>query len=318
MKTDVYFAQKGPYRLIAYENSKAQNVFLQIDRYNTAPKIINTTICDKSQHSIDDVLKNYLEYELIKRENIEIGVKYKHIWKPLMNVKIQDELNFSTIDLCRAKRDLAILIQKLQEILLYIEPSEEGLKAYSHKIKELLILACTEVENSFKYYNLGNNQKTSDYIKILKVVDLTKYKISLVGYANPYKCCPFKNWNDAEPTKSLPWYDAYNNIKHNSSKNFNLATFENCLNAIAAKLILFAIRYSPMSLYNEFDTCAQLTRSSLDYNIEDSEDIYIPLIEGARSYSGAFTVPFKCHNGKVIQNIYDIAQTIPYEEREVK
>ena len=59
MKTEVYFAQKGPYRLIAYENSKAQNVFLQIDRYNTAPKIINTTICDKSQYLIDDILKNY-------------------------------------------------------------------------------------------------------------------------------------------------------------------------------------------------------------------------------------------------------------------
>ena len=105
MKTDVYFAQKGPYRLIAYENEKAQNVFLQIDKYAYAPQIVNTTICDRAQYSIEDVLKNYLEYELIKKEKKEIGIKYKYIWKPLMNVKISEELGFSTVELCRAKRD---------------------------------------------------------------------------------------------------------------------------------------------------------------------------------------------------------------------
>lgn len=318
MKTDVYFAKKGPYRLIAYENEKAQNVFLQIDKYAYAPQIVNTTICDRARYSIEDVLKNYLEYELIKKEKKEIGIKYKYIWKPLMNVKISEELGFSTVELCRAKRDLAILIQKLQEILLYVEPSPEGLKTFSHKIKELLILACTDVENSFKFYNLGDNERTTDYIKILDFVDLTKYNISLIGYASSFKCCPFLNWNKKETTKSLPWYHAYTQLKHDSLNNFHLATLENCLNAIAAKLILFAVRYTPMSLYNEFDTCSQLARSSLDYRIEETDDIYIPIIEGKRSYSGAFTVPFQCHNGKIIQNIYDIANTLPFTERPIK
>lgn len=311
MKTDVYFSKKEKYRLIAYENEKRQNVFLQIDKYDFAPQIINTPIFDKS-HDIEDVIKNYFEYEIIKKERMDIGIKNKHIWKPFLNVKIQDELDFTTVELCRAKRDLGILIQKLQEILLYVEPSAEGLRTYSHKIKELLILSCTEIENSFKLYNLGKNERTSDYVKLLDLVDLTKYKISLVGYANPFKCCPFENWNAKEPTKSIPWYDAYNKLKHKGNEVFHLATLENCLNAIAAKLILFAVRYSPMSLYNEIDTCSQLARSSLDYRIENTNDFYIPVIEGKRSYSGAFTVPFHFQNGKIIDNLYDIAETKPY------
>ena len=64
---------------------------------------------------------------------MEIGVKYKHIWKPLMQNNIEKELDFSVQEAYRAKRDLGILVQKLQEILLFIEPSNEGLKAYSHK-----------------------------------------------------------------------------------------------------------------------------------------------------------------------------------------
>ena len=318
MITDVYFARKAQYRLIAYENALQQNVFLQIDKYDYAPQIVNTTICDKNQYSIEDILKNYLEYDIIKKEKKEIGIKYKHIWKPLMNVNISSELDFSIVELCRAKRDLAILIQKLQEILLYVEPSTEGLKTFSHKIKELLILTCTDIENNFKFYKFGKNERTSDYIKILNFVDLTKYNISLIGYANSFKCRPFLNWNSKETTQSLPWYHAYTQLKHDSLNNFHLATLENCLNAIAAKLILFAVRYAPMSLYNEFDTCSQLARSSLDYSIEDTDDIYIPIIEGKRSYSGAFTVPFHCHNGKVIKNIYDIANTLPFIEKVVK
>ena len=314
MKTEVYFAKKDNYRLIAYENDKSQNVFLQIDKWNYAPQIINTIICDNNKYSIDDVLKNYLEYEIINKEEKEIGVKYKNIWKPLINVNIQEDLNFSTIELRRSKKDLAILIQKLQEILLYIEPSLEGLKTYSHKIKELLILACTEVENSFKFYKLGNNERTSDYVKLLDFIDLKKYKISLIGYSNNYKCCPFENWNNTKPTQSLPWYHAYTEIKHDSLNNFNLATLENCINAISAKLILFTILYSPMFLYNEFDNCSQLVRNSFDYRIEDSEDIYIPIIEGIRSYSGAFSKCYRYPNGKCIKNIYDGVVTLPFKE----
>ena len=167
--------------------------------------------------------------------------------------------------------------------MLFVEPSKEGLKAYSHKARELLFLACSDLECSLKKYNFGKNDSMKDYVKLTEYIDLTRYKLSLVGYTNPYKCCPFENWSKEEPSKSISWYDAYNKLKHNRDKNFHLATLENCINAIAANIILFAVRYSPRYLYEKDDVCSNLIKSSLDYRIENSMDFYIPIIEGRSS-----------------------------------
>ena len=205
----------------------------------------------------------------------------------------------------------------MQELLLFVEPSKEGLKAYSHKARELLFLACSDLECSLKKYNFGKNDSMKDYVKLTEYIDLTRYKLSLVGYTNPYKCCPFENWNSKEPSKSISWYDAYNKLKHNRDKNFHLATLENCINAIAANIILFAVRFSPRYLYEKDDVCSNLIRSSLDYRIENSEDFYIPIIEGERSYSGCYSKSFPFHNGQVVENIYDIYNVLPFEEKEL-
>ena len=163
MKTDVYFAKKDGMLLIAYENHKQQNVFLQVEYADFAPQIRAQLICDKN-YNIEKIITNAYEYPIIKKENMEIGVKYKHIWKPLMQNNIEKELDFSVQEAYRAKRDLGILIQKLQEILLFIEPSNDGLKAYSHKARELLFLACSDLECSLKKYCFGKNDRMQDYV----------------------------------------------------------------------------------------------------------------------------------------------------------
>ncbi len=316
LKTDVYFSQKENRLLIAYKNAKEQNVFLQILKADFAPSLEGILICD-STYNIEKVISNAFEFPVQKPRNMEIGVKIRHIWKPFMD-NIQNELHFTTPELCRAKRELGILIQKLQEILLFVEPSPEGLKTYSHKIRELLILACTELENGFKFYRFGKNKGMKDYVEILKFVDLSKHKLSLVGYTNPYKCCPFENWIKDEPTKSLPWYDAYNKSKHNKDASFHLATLENTINAIAANIVLFAIRYSPAMLYNENDVCSNLVRSSLNFRLEETKDFYIPVFEGVTGYTGAFSQSQIFPNGQVIEHIYDQRILIPFTERLLK
>lgn len=283
MQTKVYFAKKGDFGLIAYENQKHQNVFLQVAAIDYAPQINEVIICD-NKYDIKELIEKYYEFEITDKKIMDIGWKYKNVWKPLMNINIDKELDITQSELFHTKRDLGILIQKLQEILLFIEPSEDGLKAYSHKIRELLFLACSDLESTLKKYKFGKNERMENYIEILKFVDLTKYKISLVGYANPYKCCPFEHWEKSKASQSLPWYNAYNKIKHNREDNFHFATLENCINAIAANLIMFAIRFSPTTLYNENDVCSNLARSSLDYKIENSRDFYIPIFEVSITY----------------------------------
>ena len=46
-------------------------------------------------------------------------------------------------------------------------------------------------------------------------------------------------------------------------------------------------------------------------------DFYIPIYEGERSYSGAFTMPYRFHNGQVVENSYDIGKLIPFVEKEL-
>lgn len=302
--------------IIAYLNDKNQEVFLGVSRYNYAPALSNILVFDSSA-PIEAVLNNGFEYTIIDKKEVEIGIKYRNIWKPFIQENITKELNFDIPTLYHAKRNLSILIQKLQEILLFVEPSPECLQTYSHKIKELLILSCTELENSFKFYEFGKNERTSDYVKLVDFVDLSKYKVSLIGYDNPFKSCPFETWSKKQPTKSISWYDAYTKIKHNSDNNFKLATLENCLNAIVANIIMFVVRYSVKYLYKENDICSNLISSSFDFRIENSLDFYIPLIEcqPAPPYSEQ---PYYFNNGKIATQLVGYQIIKPYEERPIK
>lgn len=313
MKTEVIFAKskEGKEKLIAYINAKEQRVFISVVGADIAPRLGEVLILDKN-YKIDGIIKECFEYEIYKKVCMEIGQKEKRIWKPLLTGDFGKELDFDIYELCRAKRDLAVLIQKLQEILLYVEPSRACLQTYSHKLRELLILSCTEFESSMKCYNFGDNARTVDYIQMLDLVDLRKYRVDLAGYSEAFTCRPFAKWLKQEPTKSLPWYDAYTKTKHNRSDAFNLATLENCINAISANLIMFCIRYSPQCLYNESDMCSSLVRNTFAVQIEDCTDIYIPVFEGAQSYSGVLGKSVSFKNGMVVSNVFDIQNPLPF------
>lgn len=302
MLTEVTFAKAkhGKESLIAYKNDKNQRVFIDVKHTDFAPGIHSVIVVD-SRYDIDLVIKNAYQYQIEDKKRMEIGIKKKHIWKPLLQENIEKELEIDVYELCRAKRNLSILIQKLQDVLMYIEPSENGLKAYSHKLRELLILSCTDLECTFKDYKFGKNERLSDYKQILKLVDLSKYKIALASYSVKYESCPFKNWK----TSKLDWYDAYNKTKHNRNDAFNLATLKNCLDAVCANIIMFCVRYSPYLLYNENDVCTNLVRNTFDVRIEDEVEFYIPIFEGNRTYCGAFSVPVQFPNGEIIDDVFN-------------
>ena len=316
MKTDVYFAKKDNKMIIAYMNDKQQEVFLGVSRYDFAPFFSKALVFDSSV-VIENILIKGFEYTIIEKKEMDVGVKFKNIWKPFIQENVTKELNFNVPILYQAKRNLSILIQKLQEILLFVEPSPKCLQTYSHKIKELLILSCTELENSFKFYQFGKNERTSDYVKILDFVDLSKYSISLIGYADAFKSYPFKTWNKKQPTKSLPWYEAYTEIKHNSSENFQSATLEHCLNAIMANIIMFAIRYSVKHLYTNADVYSSLISTHFDFKIENSLDFYIPLIEcqPAPPYPEQ---PYFINDKFIGTELVGFLIQHPYEERPIK
>jgi hypothetical protein len=70
------------------------------------------------------------------------------------------------------------LFDYLVEIFRHIEPSYSNFKAFGHKVRELLILVCTEVESAWRAvltengYSSRSHFNTTDYVRLLPVLRL--------------------------------------------------------------------------------------------------------------------------------------------------
>lgn len=136
----------------------------------------------------------------------------------------------------------------LDSLFNYVEPSPDNLDAYGHKFREVLMLACTEVEHLLLKALTENGYKrsqysTRDYVLCRDILGLHKFEAKLARYPALETFKPFRNWDESEPTKSLAWYDAYNAVKHKRSDNFHHANLRHVLGAISAIHILIESQY---------------------------------------------------------------------------
>jgi len=112
-----------------------------------------------------------------------------------------------------------ILADELLELFETIEPVPPNYHVFGHKIRRLLILACTEVEVSWRRVLEMNGLRkprytTNDYIRLMVPMRLDGWQLSLPRYPQLGVFTPFATWDAANPTQSLQWYDAYNAVKH--------------------------------------------------------------------------------------------------------
>jgi len=212
------------------------------------------------------------------------------VWRPGLYFKkeIHQALQLDEYTQRSAEQSLRILIEKLDEVLLYIDPSPTGLNTYSHKCRELLILACTEVENLWaQYMRIANASPTArtfttnDYVKLLTPLHLREYSITCKLIRNSYSVAPFAQWNASSPTQSLSWYNAYNKTKHDREQYFSEATLENCIHAIAAVIVMFTVRHGPFSLVEGGSTLAGLFVQHFDISLAnpDPRSFYVPAFD---------------------------------------
>jgi hypothetical protein len=110
---------------------------------------------------------------------------------------------------------------RIDDVLLYIEPTQQSLKTFGQKTRELLILACTEVEVQWKYYldkagvmPAGQGFRTTDYVRLMSPLYLSEYEVSFPRHSSLAPIRPFATWNPAMATQSLQWYSKYNETKH--------------------------------------------------------------------------------------------------------
>lgn len=249
------------------------------------------TATEKKAGGLGDWAIRVFGAEDVKPTVLPMGSTVSGVWRPgiYFNNEALQGLGNSESDLHSSEQVLRLLVERLDELLLYIEPDAHGLAAYSHKTRELLILACTELENSWKYYMSlacaspisGFDFTTKDYVKLLSPLFLSEFEITMKPYSGVPTMRPFDGWDSNSPTKSLSWYDAYNKTKHDRTTHFAEAKLSNCLAAVAANLIMFCVRFSPFFLLEGLGTLAPLVNQLFNIRLHNPspQTFYVPLVK---------------------------------------
>lgn len=246
------------------------------------------TTGDTTEVSADSI-QYYFSFNGPHGEKVVELIELKHpgyFYPRIANERVN--FNYISEDFYQDIRAFQNIQRSLSDLFNYIEPSQINLKAYGHKIRELLILACTEVEYLLlkvlveNGYTVKTIYNTKDYIKCRDILKLDKFEVILIQYPQLKKFQPFLGWDDSSPTKSLAWYDAYNSVKHNRGDNIQEANLEHLLDSISALHILLQSQYG----YKIFDKWLSYTddRSIFFTNIYpdwELERISAPLLEQA-------------------------------------
>lgn len=147
------------------------------------------------------------------------------------------------------------LFESLTAIFRTVHPATDNLDAYGAAIRDLIILACTEVEAQWKGVLEANKckpsgtfYKTTDYVKLASAMKLKEYQVALIRYPQISAITPFSTWKGNSPTKSLPWYDAYNEVKHDREANFTKASLRHAIESVAACVVMLAAQFGMEAL----------------------------------------------------------------------
>lgn len=191
------------------------------------------------------------------------GEYYHRIARPVLGNGMPDHIvNWDDHELIIRSQmggQLDWLLKELREICQTIHPSDKTFKTYGHAIRNILILACTEVEAGWKgvlrsngYAPLDKNGAlrdltTADYAKVAPVLKLAEYSVRFSPYPWLAPIKPFENWETGKPSQSLAWYKAYNDTKHDRENKFEEATLENAFNAVAACAIILVAQFGNFS-----------------------------------------------------------------------
>ena len=129
------------------------------------------------------------------------------------------------------------LEQDLSNTSKYVEPSSQE-TVFSFEFAKIIILANTEVETTFKSICKHITGEEKGSIADYKDVILKKYPLIVTAettisrYGKTIK--PFEGWDKGK----LPWWDAYQHIKHGRGSHFSEANYINAAYSLAALYIL--------------------------------------------------------------------------------
>lgn len=147
-------------------------------------------------------------------------------------------------------RYYCLLEKKFLSTVDYVEIHKDNFNCYSNEYALLLQAIGAELDNVFKLYcdfNLTDRKTIADYAQYIlnSSPKIVEYRIKIVG--NDIELTPFLAWDIREAAKSLRWWSAFTNIKHNRNDNFKNANQNNVLNILAALFMLETMCFKKFS-----------------------------------------------------------------------
>jgi len=146
-------------------------------------------------------------------------------------------------------RAFKVLQKDLLELFDFIEPADVNLPCYSYRTHELHMRTCIEIEANCKailsengYVRAGaSDWNMGDYKKLNLTHFLSEYEVrSSVWHGSLNVRRPFASWGGGE---LLPWYQAYNQAKHDRFNKFALANFEALIDVFCALVALLSAQF---------------------------------------------------------------------------
>lgn len=185
---------------------------------------------------------------------LEPGQYYRRIARPLeqgfshgANLCVGGPAEADVIAVARSQLD--VLTRQLDRICQTVQPAEQTFGAYGHDIRNLLILACTEVEAHWRGVLVANGARkerftTREYVALREIMRLDEYAIRFPNYPWLEPVKPYEGWGSTgKPTQDLGWYDAYNAVKHDRERQFERATLRRVFEAVSACVIIVAAQF---------------------------------------------------------------------------
>lgn len=237
-----------PKKIEEYVNSKID--FGRYEKYNTVIKSdfipgeyhprIYRPIVTKVDPDLNDLLPNF-------KKRRQVNLIHESITQLFRPIKY-DILN-STIN------QIELITNELLAIFQTVHPSKRNFESYGHRIRNLFIIACTEVEAQLKGILVDNvktkkkNYSTLDYVKLLYPLKLNEYELGFIQYPDIEPISPFAFWKSSKPTESLSWYRDYNAVKHDRESEFDKSTLLNLIYSISAIVILCYAQFGEDNTY---------------------------------------------------------------------
>lgn len=174
-----------------------------------------------------------------------------------------------TIALSRGRMNA--LTHRLERICQTVHPAADRIdKIYGNDIADLLTSACMEFESQCRGVLAANDYappdkggdtnkrrkstkgwNTNDYVQLLAPLKLAEYAIGFIAFPwlDPEK--PFGAWKPDRATKTLTWYEAYHDVKHDRDKNFSKGTLAHAFRAVSACAVMMLAQYGERSVGSE-------------------------------------------------------------------